>query len=239
MIEIEHISKTYGQHLALSDVNAVLKNGEITALVGENGAGKSTLMRIICGYIPPSDGKIRINSLDIQKQRLNALTYIGYVPEISILYGEMTVYDFMLWQTKLRNVLDYNNAILKAANNMRIIDILTQKIETLSKGYKKRVEIAAALTYSPQILILDEPTDGLDPNQKYEIRQFIQQYAKDHTVLVSTHVLEDALIADRIIMLAEGKIVNDSSLEEFKKISRHNDLNEAFRILSQPRKEGK
>ncbi len=239
MIEIEHISKTYGQHLALSDVNAVLKNGEITALVGENGAGKSTLMRIICGYIPPSDGKIRINSLDIQKQRLNALTYIGYVPEISILYGEMTVYDFMLWQTKLRNVLDYNNAILKAANNMRIIDILTQKIETLSKGYKKRVEIAAALTYSPQILILDEPTDGLDPNQKYEIRQFIQQYAKDHTFLVSTHVLEEALIADRIIMLADGKIVNDSSLEEFKKISRHNDLNEAFRILSQPRKEGK
>lgn len=239
MIEIEHISKNYGSNEALSDINATLKDGEITALIGENGAGKSTLMRIMCGYIAPSSGTVRINGLDIQKQRLDALSYIGYVPEVSTLYGDMSVYDFMLWQAKIRNITDYNTAIIQAAENMYIIDVLTQKIDTLSKGYKKRVEIAAALIYSPQILILDEPTDGLDPNQKYEIRQFMKQYAKKHTVLLSTHVLEDASVANRIVMLAKGQIVNDSQIEEFKKISRHGDLNEAFRILSQSSKEGK
>lgn len=239
MIKIEHVYKNYGAFSALTDISFVLKKGEIAALIGENGAGKSTLMRIMCGYLAPTDGKISVNGHDIQNNRLEALSHIGYVPEISSLYNDMSVYDFMLWVAKIRQVENKDKTILETAEKMQITDVLPHKIETLSKGYKKRIEIAAAIQYQPQILILDEPTDGLDPNQKHDIRQFLRQYAKEHTVLVSTHVLEDADMADRVIMLAGGKIIKDAPTTDFKSISAHNDFSEAFRILSCVLKEEK
>ena len=233
MIEIMNISKKFGQKTALDDVCFTLNDGELTALIGENGAGKSTLMKIMCGYLPPSSGEVRIFGHDVEQERLQALFNIGYVPEISALYGEMTVYDFLLWIARLWNIKSPDEAILNAAKQMKIIEVLSEKIENLSKGFKKRVEIASAILHMPHFLILDEPTDGLDPNQKHDIRDFMKQYAKDHIVLVSTHVLEDVDNVDRVIMLSKGKIIKDSDIASFKKISRRKDLSDAFRILSQ------
>ncbi|MCM1323466.1 MAG: ABC transporter ATP-binding protein [Acetobacter sp.] len=233
MIKIQHISKQYDNKIALEDVTLTLRSGEVVALVGENGAGKSTLMRIICGYIPPSSGQVIIWEKDIERHRIEALLHIGYVPEISTLYGEMLVYDFLNWIATIWNLSSSSEAILSAAKKMQITDVLSQKIETLSKGYKKRVEIASAIMHCPDILILDEPTDGLDPNQKHYIRQFLKQYAKKNIVLLSTHVLEDTEDADRIIMLAHGKVIKDTKLADFKKISKHQNISEAFRILTE------
>lgn len=232
MITIDNISKKFGDNLALNNLNIVLKKGEITALIGENGAGKSTLMRIISGYISPTSGSVSIFGNDIEKNRIDALSFIGYVPEISSLYPDMIVYDFLEWIANIWQIDNVCKAIIDTAEQMKISDVLSQKIETLSKGYKKRVEIASALIHSPKLLILDEPTDGLDPNQKSDIRKFIKNYAKNNTVLLSTHVLEDTAIANRVIMLKKGVVVNDSSIKDFKKLSLHGDLSEAFRILS-------
>lgn len=231
MIEVQHISKNFGAHCVLDDVCFTLKRGEATALIGENGAGKSTLMRIISGFLKSDCGKIKIFDRDIEKQRLEALSYIGYVPEISSLYGEMRVYDFLVWLAELRGIANVGEAILSAAKQMKIVEVLDEKIENLSKGYKKRVEIAGAISYQPKFLILDEPTDGLDPIQKFEIREFIKQYAQKNTVLVSTHVLEDVDKVDRVLMLSQGKLIKDVAIADFKKISKNKNLSEAFRIL--------
>lgn len=233
MIEIKGITKEFGPKIALQDINFTLKEGDLAALIGENGAGKSTLMRIMCGYLPSNDGDVKIYNHDVEKERLQALQKIGYVPEISTLYGDMRVYDFLFWIAQIWHIESIDAAIVKASKQMKITEVLNEKIENLSKGFKKRVEIASAILHSPQFLILDEPTDGLDPNQKHDIRDFMKQYAKNHIVLVSTHVLEDVGDANRIIMLSEGKIIKDTNLADFKKISRHKDLGEAFRILSQ------
>lgn len=233
MIEIKDVSKRFGSKIALDCVSFTLNEGEVAALIGENGAGKSTLMRILCGYLDALTGTVHVYGNNIEKERLSALKYIGYVPEISSLYGDMKVYDFLLWIANIWNISDVETAIVTVAKQMQIIDVFNQRIETLSKGYRKRVEIASAILHQPKFLILDEPTDGLDPNQKRDIRQFIKQYAKNHIVLVSTHVLEDIDVADRVIMLANGKIIKDSSMSDFKKASKNNNLDEAFRILSQ------
>ena len=232
MIKISNISKNFGKKIALSDINLSLNIGEIIALIGENGAGKSTLMRVMTGYLAPSHGNVTIFDDDIEKNRIKSLSHIGYVPELSVLYADMTVFDFLEWIAKVWNIKNIAEAIIDAAKQMNIIDVLTERIENLSKGYKKRVEIASAILHKPMFLILDEPTDGLDPNQKYDIRKFMQNYAKEHCVLVSTHVLEDADIADRVVMMSHGKIIMDTTIKEFKKVSGTDNLSDAFRILS-------
>ena len=239
MIEIQDVTQKFGSKIALDNISLSLKLGEIVALIGENGAGKSTLMRIICDYIKSTSGYIKIFDYDIEISRIHALRYVGYVPEISSLYGDMTVFDFLKWIAGLWNITDWEAAITNAAKQMQIVDVLADKIETLSKGYKKRVEIASAILHQPKILILDEPTDGLDPNQKQHIRDFMKSYAKDNLVLVSTHVLEDAGIANRVVMLSHGKLIGNMTMKDFKKISHTGDLNEAFKILSSAKKEKK
>lgn len=239
MIEIKNIHKNFNQKHVLNNICFTLKKGEIAALIGENGAGKSTLMRLICGYIFPTSGSISVNNHDVIKNRIAALSDIGYVPEISSLYQDMTVYDFLFWLGQIWRIKDINTTISSTAQQMNISDVLEQPIGQLSKGYKKRVEIAGAIIHQPSFLILDEPTDGLDPNQRQDIRNFIKQYAQKNTILISTHVLEDADIADRIIMLAHGNIVHDSSMAEFRKISQTQNLNDAFRIVSKQLRKSK
>ena len=239
MIAIQRVTQKFDKKIALDDISLELNSGEVIALIGENGAGKSTLMRIICGYIKSTSGNIKIFNHDLETDRIHALLHIGYVPEISSLYGDMTVFDFLKWIAKLWNISDFNTAIIEAAQQMQIIDVLADKIETLSKGYKKRVEIASAILHRPKILILDEPTDGLDPNQKQHIRDFMKSYAKDNLVLVSTHVLEDAGIANRVVMLSHGKLIGNMTMKDFKNISKTGNLNDAFRILSSTKKEKK
>ncbi|MBR5154125.1 MAG: ABC transporter ATP-binding protein [Alphaproteobacteria bacterium] len=232
MIKIENISKIFKKKKALDGINIEIKTGEIVALIGENGAGKSTLMRIMTGYIEPTLGRVSVFDNDIKNNRLEALSYIGYVPELSVLYNDMLVYDFLEWMAGIWKINNKKEAIIEAANQMKIKDVLNERIENLSKGYKKRVEIASQILHKPRFLILDEPTDGLDPNQKHDIRLFIKKYAKENTVLVSTHVLEDADVANRIIMLSKGKIIKDTNIKDFRKISKNNNLSESFRILT-------
>lgn len=239
MIEILNLTQNFGKKNALDCISLILKSGEVVALIGENGAGKSTLMRIICGYLKSTSGSVHIFGNNIETNRIEALQHIGYVPEISSLYADMTVFDFLKWVAGLWNIANFNDAIANAASQMQILDVLADKIETLSKGYKKRVEIAAAILHHPDILILDEPTDGLDPNQKQHIRNFMKSYAKKNLVLVSTHVLEDAEIANRILMLSHGKLIGNMPMKDFKKISQTGNLNDAFRILSSAKKEKK
>ncbi len=239
MIKIENISKVFKKKVALDNVSLDIEMGEVVALIGENGAGKSTLMRIMCGYIEPTSGTVNIFENDIKNKRLEALAHIGYVPELSVLYGDMIVYDFLEWIAGVWQINEKEKAIIEASKQMKIVDVLNERIENLSKGYKKRVEIASQILHNPNFLILDEPTDGLDPNQKHDIRLFIKKYAKENSVLISTHVLEDADIADRVIMLSKGKIIKDTTIKNFRKISKNNDLREAFRILSLNEKEEK
>ena len=236
MIEVQDISKNFGAKQALYEVNFTLPDSGIIALIGENGAGKSTLMRIMCGYILPTKGNIKIYGHDVYNERISALKHIGYVPEISALYGDMTVYDFLMWIAGIWNIKDKNTAVKDVSKQMKIVEVLNNKIDSLSKGFKKRVEIASAILHQPDFLILDEPTDGLDPNQKYDIRQFMTEYAKTHIVLISTHVLEDVEIANRVIMLSSGQIIKDTDIDDFKKISKNKDMGEAFRILSKQKK---
>ena len=186
----------------------------------------------MCGYLSPTKGDVLIYGNSIETNRIEALKFVGYVPEISSLYGDMIVYDFLKWIAGIWNITSYEEIILKVSKQMQITNVLTEKIDNLSKGYKKRVEIASALVHSPKILILDEPTDGLDPNQKFEIRNFIKDYSKDNIVLISTHVLEDADVADKVIMLSKGQIIKNTTVSNFKKISKDKSLSEAFRILS-------
>lgn len=233
MIKIDNVSKFFSTKKALDEVNFSLDVGEVVALIGENGAGKSTLMRIMTGYLPATSGNVTILGYNVESKRLQALSHVGYVPEISALYGDMLVYNFLEWISDIWQIKEKKKAIIDSAKQMKIIDVLDERIENLSKGYKKRVEIASAILHKPRFLILDEPTDGLDPNQKHDIRIFIKEYAKNkNTVLVSTHVLEDADIADRVLMLSHGKLIKDAKIKEFKKVSKKNNLSEAFRILS-------
>jgi ABC-2 type transport system ATP-binding protein len=233
MIKVDNVSKDFNTKRALDKINFTLEPGEVVALIGENGAGKSTLMRIMTGYLPATSGNVIILGYDIENKRLQALSHIGYVPEISALYGDMLVYNFLEWIADIWKIKNKKKVIVDTAKQMKIIDVLDEKIENLSKGYKKRVEIASAILHKPRFLILDEPTDGLDPNQKHDIRLFIKEYAENkNTVLVSTHVLEDADIADKVIMLSHGKLIKNTNIKEFKKVSKNNNLSEAFRILS-------
>lgn len=239
MISIKDISKNYGNKSVLSNISFDLDVGVLVALIGENGAGKTTLMRIMTGFLSATSGEVSVFGSNITENRIKSLSYIGYVPETSSLYGDMLVYDFLKWIAGIWNIKDKDKAIINASKQMDIIDVLDEKIENLSKGYKKRVEIASAIIHEPKILILDEPTDGLDPNQKKEIRKFMKQYAKNNIVLVSTHVLEDIECVDRVIMLSNGVIVKDANIKEFKKISKEDSLSDAFAILSQTKRNKK
>ena len=208
MLEIKNISKSFGNKLVLDDVSFRIKKKQVAALLGENGAGKSTLLRILSGYFEADKGSIKFDDVCIHENRRAFLQKIGYVQEISALYGDMRVYDFLHFAADLRQTekTDTQKIIETVIKALQLEQVLTQKNETLSKGFKKRVELAAVLTAKPDIMLLDEPTEGLDPNQKIIIRQIIRQYAKQNIVLISTHTLEDVdALANKVLLLHKGK----------------------------------
>ena len=231
MLKVQKISKFFGEKQALKDVDFSVKKGQIAALLGENGAGKSTLLRILSGFIEPNTGTVDIDDVEVSKNRLEFLRQVGYVQEISALYGEMNVFEFLNFVADIRQVsaTEKNTRIKEVVNLLELQDVIGQKNETLSKGFKKRVELAAVLLAKPLVLLLDEPTEGLDPNQKFSIRQTIKKYAKDHIIIISTHTLEDVeAVADRVLLLHKGELLADAKLSDFKKKAK-NDLLESFR----------
>ena len=234
MIEVKHLSKQYEKITALQDINITLKKNEIVFLVGPNGAGKSTLMKLLTGYISPTEGKVLISGKNVNHER-EVLSYLGYVPENAPLYLEMTVYEYIkyvagLWQLE-EKVFEKN--LLFILENLELRDVLNQKIETLSKGFRRRVGIAGALIHEPQILILDEPTEGLDPNQKHQIHQFIKEYKKNRIIIVSTHLMEEVdAVAERVILVNKGHILWDGTPQDLKQLVSDRNIDTAFRLLT-------
>ena len=234
MIVVESISKCFGEIKAVTDVSFEAEKG-VVALLGQNGAGKTTLIRLITNYLAADCGKVLICGHDVEKEREKALQNIGYVPENNPLYQEMTGYDFLkfvsgIWKMPKK---EFQKSLQKLSHSLEIVDILNQKISTLSKGYQRRVAIAGSLLHSPKIVILDEPTDGLDPNQKYYVRKFIQTYAKENLVLISTHIMEDVeAIAERILLVEKGKLILDSTVQEFKQKGGEKDMISAFHQIT-------
>ncbi len=235
MLKIDNISKSFDDKRVLSDISLRLEKGHITALLGENGAGKSTLMRILSGYFEADTGSVVLDDIDLKTDRIAYLRRIGYVQEISALYGDMSVYDFLHFVAAIRQIPHETAAarINEVVTQLQLKEVLPQKCETLSKGFKKRTELAAVLLAEPEVLFLDEPTEGLDPNQKDAIRKIIKKYARNHLIVISTHTLEDVeALADKILLLHQGSLLFDGTLTDFKKKSR-NDLSASFRKATQ------
>ena len=219
MLKVENISKSFADKKVLDGISFTVKKGKIAALLGENGAGKSTLLRILSCFFRPDCGNVYIDDRDIYSHE-KYLDCVGYVQEVSSLYGDMTAYEFLCLTANLRK-MEKNNIqtrIREVAALLEIKDVLWQKNETLSKGYKKRLELAAVLLAEPEVLLLDEPTEGLDPNQKSALRKIIKKYANSHTIIISTHTLEDVEeLASQVLLLHKGKLMADTTLKEFKK----------------------
>ena len=214
MIDVERITKQYGDFTALQDVSFHVGKGEVVGFLGPNGAGKTTTMRILAGFVPPTSGSAQIAGHDVFFDSLEARRRIGYLPETVPLYSEMTVLGYLDYMSKLRGIRDLVDAVEAAIEASSLSDRAGTIIGKLSKGYRQRVGLAQALVHDPEVLILDEPTIGLDPKQVLEVRELIRELGKDHTVILSTHILpEVSQICSRVIIINEGCIVAEDTPE--------------------------
>jgi len=214
MIKTEHLSKRYETLTAVDDVTFEVRPGEVLGFLGPNGAGKSTTMRMLAGFIAPTSGKASICGHDVEHDALAAKSKLGYLPEGAPGYGEMSVRRFLEFIADLRRLTgDTRRARLDhVIGRLQLEKVLEQSIETLSKGFRRRVGLAAAIMHDPPVLILDEPTDGLDPNQKHEVRSLINEMSRDKIIVISTHILEEVdAVCNRVIIIARGKIVADDT----------------------------
>ncbi len=230
-IEVCDLSKNYDAVRAVDNISFKAAEGEVIALLGPNGAGKSTLMNMIAGYLAPSRGNIFIRGRNIRDFPLAVKNDIGFLPEGSPLYPDLTVREFLEYMAGLR--LLGKTAVDEAIKTAKIENAATQKIETLSKGYQRRVGFAQSILSDPPILLLDEPTDGLDPNQKHHIRDLIARMGRQKTIMISTHLLEEAeTICNRVILISAGRIVADGTPAQIIAESGKKNLEEAFRRLT-------
>lgn len=230
-LKVSHLNKIYDTIKASDDLTFDAHQGEIIALLGPNGAGKSTLMNMIAGYLAPTSGNIDVLEKSISDNPMFAKENIGFLPEGSPLYPDVSVKMFLNYMAELRGV--NRQRVTETIEIANIKEIVEQKIETLSKGYQRRVGFAQSILNNPPLLLLDEPTDGLDPNQKDYIRKLISNMAKDKTILISTHLLEEAeTICNRIILLDKGQIKADGKLTEILQRAEAENLADAFRKLT-------
>ncbi|WP_233885319.1 gliding motility-associated ABC transporter ATP-binding subunit GldA [Tenacibaculum piscium] len=214
-IQLTSIIKTYGTQKAVNDISFEAKKGEIVGFLGPNGAGKSTTMKILTGFIPPSEGTVFVNGIDVLKNPIEAQKNIGYLPEHNPLYLEMYVREYLQFQAAIYKVS--KNKIAEVIKKVGLTSEAHKKIGELSKGYRQRVGLAAAILHDPEVLILDEPTTGLDPNQLVEIRELIKELGKDKTVLFSTHIMQEVeAVCNRVIIINKGEIVVDKPILELK-----------------------
>mgnify|MGYP001140341551 CR=1 FL=1 len=235
IIEIAHLSKRFGDLEAVRDLSFTVREGELFAFLGVNGAGKSTTIKIMCGILTPDGGETSVYGMNIAENRVAALGKIGYVPENAPLYPEMTVFEYLHFAAALRGLRkdDLLINLAEAASQMKLAGVLNQRIETLSKGFRHRTAVAGALIHKPRILILDEPTEGLDPNQKYEMRAFIRRYGEKNIVIVSTHIMEEVEnVASRILLMNRGKLISDTTPLSLLNLYPRKDMAEVFRYMT-------
>jgi len=238
MIEVKGLRKAFGPIVAVDDISFKVSKGDVLGFLGPNGAGKSTTMKILSCFLKPDGGTASIVGFDILKQPLEAQKRLGYLAENAPAYDEMTPRSLLNFVCEARGLTRRNrsSAIDKIAATCAIRDVMFQPIGTLSKGYRRRVGLAQALIHDPEVLILDEPTDGLDPNQKHEVRQLIKKLAVNKCIIVSTHILEEVdAICNRIIIIDRGQMLVDSTPDELRK-REGGSLDEVFRNLTTRRK---
>jgi ABC-2 type transport system ATP-binding protein len=235
MIKTQNLSKNYSGLRAVDDVSFTAEPGEVLGFLGPNGAGKTTTMRMIAGFIPPTSGSASICGHDVATEPLAAKTALGYLPEGAPTYGEMTVRGFLDFIADLRGLegahrrtrLDY------VIGHLQLDGVLEQTVDTLSKGFKRRVGLAQAIVHDPKVLILDEPTDGLDPIQKHEVRTLIAEIAREKTIVISTHILEEVdAVCTRAIIIARGRLVADGTPAELKMRAPSGRLEDVFRSIA-------
>ena len=217
MIEVSHLSKNYGSHPAIHDLSFSVADGQVYGLLGPNGAGKSTIMNILTSYLAPTSGEVKVAGFSLPEQAQQAKACVGYLPEQPPLYPEMTVQEYLNFAAELKGVKKAQRAeqVQRAARRTGLEPVLPRLIRSLSKGYRQRVGIAQALLGSPKLIILDEPTVGLDPAQVIEIRKLIRELGQTHTVILSSHILSEVqAVCSRVLILAKGQLVAEGTPEE-------------------------
>ena len=224
MIEINNLTKIFDQFTAIDDLCFTVKEGEVLGFLGPNGAGKSTTMKLITGFLSASHGTVSIDGFDISKRPIEAKSLMGYLPEGAPSYGDMTTLEFLNFVAQVRGYRgeEITRRVKHVLDEVELNSVSQQTIETLSKGFKRRVGLAQAIMHDPKVLILDEPTDGLDPNQKHHVRELIKNLARDKIVIISTHILEEVTaVCSRAIIIAQGKIVADGTPAELEMRSKY------------------
>jgi ABC-2 type transport system ATP-binding protein len=236
MIEVKGLVKTYGPKRAVDGVSFSVNRGEILGFLGPNGAGKSTTMKMLTGFLRPDAGTASVDGIEVTADPVAVKRRLGYLPESAPAYPEMTVEEFLRFIAEVRG---FRSAVEKGARVQRVLELThlisvrKQTIETLSKGYKQRVGFAQALLHDPPVLVLDEPTDGLDPNQKNEVRALIKSMAAEKAVILSTHILEEVeAICTRVIIISQGKVVVDETPAQLRQRQPGARLDEIFRSLT-------
>ncbi len=222
MIEVKHLTKQFGNHLAVNDVSFTAEKGEIIGFLGPNGAGKSTTMRMITGFFPPTAGTVVIGGCDISTQSIAAKKKMGYLPENAPVYPDMTVSGYLDFCAEIRGFSGARkrNRVAETLEHCFLTNVRNQAVHTLSKGYKQRVCFAQSILHDPEYLVLDEPTDGLDPNQKHEVRLMIREMSASKAIIFSTHILDEVdAICSRAMIISEGTIVTDDTPEGLRRRS--------------------
>ena len=223
-IEISRLTKRFGPFTAVDDVSFSVRDGEVLGFLGPNGAGKSTTMKMVTGFLAPTSGRVSVCGHDVASRAREAKRVIGYLPEGAPGYPDMTPHGFLSFVARVRGFdgAEARRRVEQAAQSVHLMDVMYQRIETLSKGYKRRVGLAQAILHDPPVLIMDEPTDGLDPNQKHEVRELIRRMARDKVIVLSTHILEEVhAVCTRAIVISAGRVVADGTPAELEARSRH------------------
>jgi len=219
MVDIRQLRKVFGRIVAVEDVSLTVERGEVLGFLGPNGAGKSTTMKMITGFLTPTKGTVRVNGFDVQEQSIAAKKSLGYLPEGAPAYGDMTPMSFLVFVGKLRGLrgADLQQRLSETIRKVNLEGVMHQSIDTLSKGFKRRVGLAQAILHAPPGLILDEPTDGLDPNQKHEVRELIKAMAREKAIILSTHILEEVhAVCTRAMIIAKGRVITDGTPAELE-----------------------
>ena len=235
LIEIEGLTKRFGAFTAVDNVSFSVSRGEVLGFLGPNGAGKSTTMRMLAGFMIPTAGTARIQGHDVQTDGVAARRVLGFLPEGAPTYGEMSVTGFLRFCARIRGFggAELTDRVQHAIGLTRLETVRLQPVETLSKGFKRRVGLAQALLHDPPVLVLDEPTDGLDPNQKHEVRELIKQMRPEKAIVISTHILEEVdAVCTRAIVIARGRVVADASPADLHAVLPGQGLDDVFRHLT-------
>ncbi len=236
LISVTRLTKRFGPLTAVDGISFKLNRGEVLGFLGPNGSGKSTTMKMITGFLPPTAGKIEVCGLDVLEQPVDTKRRIGYLPEGAPLYSDMTPRSLLNFVAEARGFepAERRRRIEEVGAKLQIDDVFHQPIETLSKGYKRRVGLAQAIIHDPDVLVLDEPTDGLDPNQKHDVRQLLSEMAATKAIIISTHILEEVdAVCTRAIIIARGRLLVDETPQQLEARSAGGELEDVFREMTQ------